>query len=367
MSATRPLAADSRVLVIAGPAHGDILLVTPLLRALRRALPDGVIDVLVYQGQSAILEGNTDVGEVLSAPKHPGFAGYLRLMQRIFRRYDVAISNKQTDRVIGYTIMAGRRRIAVVPANRQPWKRRMMTAFVPYDHDNTHTLVQNNALGAPLGLEPCWELRLPESSRSGAAVDRLLPPRAAGFAVLHVNPGLPHKRWTIPGWAAVAAELHRQGLAILLTGDGSQQEREYLQSVRTEIQAPVTDLSGQLRFAEVSELLSRCAVYVGTDTVTTHMAAAVGIPTVALYGPERARVWGPWPHGFTGPGSPWSGSGDQQVANVFLLQSDVPCPTCRQGYCLRRSERDRPCNLMQTLDSEKVTRAVRGILPPGAA
>lgn len=366
MSAARPLTADSRVLVIAGPALGDILLVTPLLRALRRALPDGVIDVLVYHGQSGILEGNPDVDEVLSAPKHPGFADYFRLMRRIFRRYDVAMSNKQTDRVIGYTILAGRRRIAVVPADRQPWKRRMMTAFVPYDHENTHTLIQNNALGAPLGLEPGWELRLPESSRSGAAVEKLLPPQAARFAVLHINPGLPHKRWTTRGWAAVAAELHRQGLAIILTGDGSQEEKDYLQSIRAEIKPPVTDLSGQLRFAEVTELLSRCTVYVGTDTVTTHMAAAVGIPTVALYGPESVRAWGPWPRGFTGPGSPWSGSGDQQVGNVFLLQSDIPCPTCRQAFCLRRSERDRPCNLMQTLDGEKVVRVLRGILQSGA-
>ena len=363
MSASRLLTKDSRVLVIAGPAHGDILLVTPLLRALRRALPAGVIDVLVYQGQSAILEGNPDIDDILSTPKHPGFGGYRRLMRRIFRRYDVAISNKQTDRVIGYAILAGHRRIAVVPADRQPWKRRMMTAVVPYDHENTHTLVQNNALGALLELEPSWEVRLPQSGGSGPVLDELLPPPAAGFAVLHMNPGLPHKRWTTEGWAAVAAELHRQRLTILLTGDGSEEERAYLQSIRTEMPAPVTDLSGRLRFAEVTELLSRCAVYVGTDTVTTHMAAAAGVPTVALFGPENSRVWGPWPHGYAGPQSPWSfGGGDQRVGNVYLLQSDVPCPTCRQGHCLRRSERDRRCTLMETLGGEKAVRAIRSIL-----
>lgn len=362
MSSTRSLAADSRVLVIAGPAHGDILLVTPLLRALRQALPAGVIDVLVYEGQSAILEGNPDVDDVLSAPKHPGFAGYVRLLRRIFRRYDVAISNKQTDRFIGYTIMAGRRRVAVVPPDRQPWKRRLMTAFVRYDHETTHTLAQNNALGSLLGVAPCWDVRLPVSDGSGPAVDALLPPQAAGFAVLHMNPGLPHKRWTPDGWAAVAAELHRHGLAILLTGDGSAAEGDYLQTIRAKMPAPVTDLSGRLCLADVSELLSRCTVYVGTDTVTTHMAAAAGIPTVALFGPESARTWGPWPRGFVGPRSPWSGGGDQHVGNVRLLQSDVPCPTCRQGHCLRRSERVRPCNLMLTLDAQKAVRAVRSIL-----
>jgi heptosyltransferase-3 len=367
MSAARSLAADSRVLVIAGPAHGDILLVTPLLRSLRRALPDGVVDVLVYHGQSGILEGNPDVDRVLAAPKHPGVPGYLRLMRSIFRRYDLAISNKQTDRVIGYTIFAGRRRLAVVPADRQAWKRRMMTAFVPYDHENTHTLAQNNALGALLGLEPSWELRLPVAGGSAPAVDQLLASQAGRFAVLHVNPGLPHKRWTTEGWTAVAAELHRQGLRIFLTGDGSAEERNYLQSIRGALPAEVTDLSGRLRFAEVSELLSRSAVYVGTDTVTTHMAAAAGTPTVALFGPESSKVWGPWPRGYTGPESPWSGSGDQQVRNVCLLQSDVPCHTCRQGHCLRRSERARRCRLMETLDGEKAVRALLRLLDSTAS
>lgn len=358
-----PVAANARVLVIAGPAHGDILLVTPLLRSLRRAAPEGVIDVLVYRGQSSILEGNPDVDAILSAPKHPGFSGYLRLMRRIFRRYDVAISNKQTDRVIGYTIMAGRIRVAVVPADRQPWKRRLMSGSIAYDHEGTHTLAQNNALGGLLGLAPSWEIRLPQSAGSASVVDEVLPAEARGrpFAVLHINPGLPHKRWHTEGWAAVASELHARSLPILLTGDGSAGERDYLASVKAALTVPVTDLSGRLSFADVAELLSRGVIFIGTDTVTTHMAAAAGIPTVALFGPESSRVWGPWPRGYLGPVSPWSGSGDQQVGNVFLLQSDLPCPTCRQGYCLRRSERNRSCTLMQTLHSDKVLAAIESI------
>jgi heptosyltransferase-3 len=356
------------VLVIAGPAHGDILLVTPLLRSLRRALPEGVIDVLVYQGQSAILEGNPDVDDVLSARKHPGIPGYLRLLRRIFRRYDVAISNKQTDRAIGYTIVAGRRRIAVVPSDRQPWKRRLMTASVPYDHDDTHTVTQNNALGSLLGLEPSWKVRLPQSRDAASLVDGLLPPDASRrpFAILHINPGLPHKRWTTEGWIAVSEALARRRLPILLTGDGSASELPYTRSVKAGMVGPLTDLSGRLRFSGVAELLSRCAIYIGTDTVTSHIAAATGAPTIALFGPECSRVWGPWPRDHVGPESPWTGDGDQHVGNVRLLQSDVPCPTCRQGYCLRRGERKRNCTLMQTLAPDKAVGAIEAVLGPPA-
>ena len=367
MPGGRSVTGNARVLVIAGPAHGDILLVTPLLRALRRACPGGVLDVLVYQGQSAILEGNTDIDDIVTAPRHPGFRGYLQLLGRIFRRYDVAISNKQTDRVIGYTIMAGRRRIAVVPADRQRWKQRMMSAWVPYDHDNVHTVTQNNALGGLLGLEPCWEISLPESARSPAVVDELLPAEAKArpFAVLHVNPGLPHKRWHTEGWAAVARELHHRNMPLLLTGAGTAAERDHLESAKSAMALPVTDLSGCLSFADAAELLSRCALFIGTDTVTTHMAAATGVPTIALFGPESSRVWGPWPRGHVGPETPWnggSGAGEQRAGNVFLLQSEVPCPTCRPGYCLRRPERDRSCVLMQTLHADQVIAAIRAIL-----
>lgn len=348
---------------MAGPAHGDILLMTPLLRSMRRAMPDATIDVLIYDGQSGILRGNPDVDTVISASKHPGFRESLRLLRRILRRYDLSLSNKQTDRAITYALLAGRKRVAVVPADRQPWKQRAMTASVPYDHEDTHTLLQNNAMGALLGIEACYDIRLPTSADAASIVDALLPPEFATtpFAVLHINPGLPHKRWTDDGWSAVAAELQRRRLPIVLTGDGSEAEQTYLQSVTARMPPPVLNLGGKLRFADVTELLSRSAVFIGTDTVATHMASTTGVPTIALFGPESSRVWGPWPKGYQACESPFRGGGDQQVGNVYLLQSDLPCPTCRQGHCLRRSERRRNCTLMQTLDSGKVVAALEKI------
>ena len=359
-----PAVRPGSVLVVAGPAHGDVLLATPLIAALRAARPDACIDVLLYRGQADILAGNPDVTEVLSASKHPGAGESWRLLKRILRRYQVAISPKHTDRAIAYAALAGRARIAVVPPDRDRWKRRITQGHVLYDHYGTHTLVQNAALAGLLGIEPCFDLRLPAAPDAGDIVSRALGAglASAPFAVLHLNPGLPHKRWPLSGWAAVARYLHDRGLPLVLTGDGSPAEAAYLDEAVREMAIPVVNLAGQLRFADVAELLRRCRIYVGADTVTSHIAAATGAQTVALFGPETPKVWGPWPRGGRYETTPFPGPGNQRAGNVLVVQSTTACPTCRQADCLRRSERQRSCRLMETLDSEQVIQGVASML-----
>ena len=366
MSTTNRAAAAelTSALVIAGPAHGDILLATPLIAALRRARPDAVVDVLVYRGQADILAGNPDVTEVLSASKHPRGGEYWRLLKRILRGYDVAISPKHTDRAIAYAALAGRTRIAVVPPARDRWKRRITQGHVLYDHYETHTLVQNAALAGLLGIEPCFDVRLPSAPDAADVVGRALGTglARAPFAVLHLNPGLPHKRWLLPGWAAVARYLHGRGLPLVLTGDGSPAEAAYLDDAVRKMGVPVVNLAGKLRFADLAELLRRCRIYVGADTVTSHIAAATGVPTVALFGPETPKVWGPWPRGGRYERTPFPAPGNQRAGNVLVVQSTTPCPTCRQADCLRRSERQRSCHLMLTLGNAQVIEGVAAML-----
>jgi heptosyltransferase-3 len=359
-------AEPARILVVAAPAHGDVLLATPLMAALRRTHSSATIDVLVYRGQEGILEGNPDVDQVLTGSKHPRFREYRALLRRLLRRYDLAISTKHTDRAIWYAVVAARTRIASVPPGRDRWKRWLTDARVFYDHYHTHALVQNAALAATLGIEAGTELRLPTRPAAPVEVGRLLPfeMRTQPYAVLHLNPGLPHKRWTLEGWAAVAPFLDRRGYALVLTGDGSPSENEYLDAAVRRMPVRPVNLAGKLRFADLTELLLGSTLYVGTDTVASHMAAAAGVPTVALFGPESPRVWGPWPKGGAYERTPFPGDGDQRAGNVLVVQSTAPCPTCRQGDCLRRSERGRACLLMQNLDSEQVVDGISRMLEP---
>src|SRR5207253_2163549 len=76
---------------------------------------------------------------------------------------------------------------------------------------------------------------------------------------------------------------------------------------------------------ELAGLIAGARAYVGPDTSVTHVAAATGTPTVALYGPTDPRLWGPWPS--SGLAQPWEAAGTvQHRGNVWLVQNAPSCP-----------------------------------------
>ena len=350
-----------RILVSAGPAIGDILLATPLIHTWRDAYPDAAIDVLIFNGQEGILDGNPDVSEIITVAKRPDFRGYIALIRRIFRRYDLAISTKWTDRVIFYIILAARYRVSVIPANRDAWKRWFMHGSVNYDPDDTHTLVLDNQLAGCLGLRPSYTVVPPSRPGAGELLDQRMPVHVRGetFAVLHLSPGLPFKRWTLDGWAAVAEYLDSQGLQLVLTGHTNPDEQQYLRAALERMPSRTVDLSGKLWLPEVAELLKACSVFIGVDTVVTHLAAAVGAQTVALFGPTNARVWGPWPKNYADDNSPFTAVGTQRSGNVVVVQPSDPRPCCPKHHLDHQRCRNENCLLMSKLSAERVIDAIR--------
>ena len=87
-----------RILVVAMRRLGDVLLTTPLIRSLKRALPQASIDALVFAGTEGILAGNPDLAGVLTIAQRPRLAQTLALLRRLAKRYDLALSTQTGDR-----------------------------------------------------------------------------------------------------------------------------------------------------------------------------------------------------------------------------------------------------------------------------
>jgi heptosyltransferase III len=315
-----------RILVITLRRLGDVLLATSLIRSIRRGFAEAVLDVLVFRGSDAILSGNPDIDNVMTMAERPSAGETLALCRDLFRRYDLVVSTQPGDRPTFFALVAGRRRVGLVPREGETgagWKRHVHhVAIVP--EPDTHRVTQLMALAGALGLDRAAEIVCPQSS-SG----RNVAPRKP-YAVLHANPFYQYKRWTDAGWRAVARGLSDRGLTIVATEGPDPAEGAYLDRVWDAAGAPIIRV--RLNWGELTALFQEATVYVGPDTSTTHLAAASGCPTIALYGPTSPRLIGPWP--ISGLSQPWDHAGTiQHRGNVWVVQNPQPCLPCEKLGC----------------------------------
>lgn len=328
--------APQRILVVVTRRIGDVLLATPLIRALKQAWPAAQIDALVFAGTQGVLAANPDLGSVHTVPERPGPRVHLALMMRLFRRYDLALSLVPGDRPTLYAWLAGRRRMGLLldrPGQR--WKQRLLQQWTPFDPDHTHTLRGHLQLADLLGIPPLTEVVMRWTTEDGRAVDALLPPSPAPLAVLHPCPKFRYKMWHAQGWIGVAKWLLDNGFRVALTGSPDADECAYVDAIARQLAQPVINAAGKLTLGGTAALLARAQCYIGPDTAVTHMAAAAGIPTLTLFGPTDPVKWGPWPKGHPAATNPWRRIGDQHVGNVWLIQGRATCVPCGQEGCDR--------------------------------
>src|SRR5258707_14300630 len=129
------------------------------------------------------------------------------------------------------------------------------------------------------------------------------------------------------GWGGVARPFRARGSRVGATGGPAAAERAYLDTVWRDV-VDVVRHDGQLSWPELAALLARARLFVGPDTSVTHLAAATGCPTVALFGPTDPRLWGPVPAEGLDP--MWAAFGTiQRRKNVWLVQTPLPCLPCQ--------------------------------------
>ncbi|MHB8564986.1 MAG: glycosyltransferase family 9 protein, partial [Acidiferrobacteraceae bacterium] len=298
---------------------------------------------------------------VLIVSERPRPAEHRALVRSILRRYDLGLSLLCGDRPVLYARLAGRRAFApTLPGAKHWWKRRLLTDSVPFDGLRRHTVLMNLALGAHAGASPCPEVALHWNALDKKAVTAALPfPLTTPFAVLHPSPRFAYKAWHEPGWAALSHWLADRGLRTVLTGGPSPEERVFATALVPTLAQDAVNLTGTLDLPATACLVGHAQVYIGPDTVITHVAAAAGVPTVALFGPSNPIVWGPWPrgHGLT---NPYHLKGTQRSGNVLLIQGEGDCVPCLQEGCARRIDSDSAC--LKELTAQTVIRGVAGLL-----
>jgi ADP-heptose:LPS heptosyltransferase len=297
--------------VLRGGALGDVLLGFPALRALRQRFPGATLQLVapLPQARLAVSMGLADSVTGLDDPALvPLFLerGDLARLPAALRRLDLALVWLHGGHVIAANLARlGTRQVLESRTFPQP-------ALQVHSAD---WLLQSLA---PLGVAPVpgWEaspwLTVPEGARSWAAGWVAEATGGRPFAVLHPGSGSWQKNWPAGSWAGVigAVQAARPLQLVVTAGEADDAPLAAFQAARTgaapDQQAGSTPRPSStpppglpdvvLRQADLERLagiLQGAALYLGNDSGVTHLAAGLGVPTVAVFGPTDPALWRP--------------------------------------------------------------------------
>jgi heptosyltransferase-1 len=307
-----------RILIIRLSALGDIIHALPLLAALRERWPGAFVGWLVEPAGAPLLEGHPLLNALHVVPKKElktqtwrALRGPAReLLNEIkARHYDVAIDAQGLTKSAAWGWLAGiPRRIVLARPDARELAPLLATETVQPHPEALHVVERNLELLRPLGIEPprpaVFPVHLPETARARAAT--VLGDDPTPLAVLACGAGWATKRWPPERFGRLARVLaERHGCRVALSwGPG---EQPLVAEALRAAQAGAPDFDAAalpagpgvhalpgVSFLELGAVIARARLVVGGDTGPTHLAAALGVPTVAMMGPLDARRNGPY-------------------------------------------------------------------------
>lgn len=306
-----------------------MLVSTPLALSIKTAYPDATVDYLVFAGTEGILANNPQVRTVHTIK--PGERG-LQTFVRLWRRYDYAIGSNPSDRTAMFVAGAGKRSIGFSYFAAKEWWKRLVLQTCTLCDDRVHIVPLILRQLADLGIQPQRRVVMSYTETERDAARQLLGERP--YVILHPYTRRSCKEWPAAHWAELAALLTAQGVRPIFTVAPGGRDREVAAAITAAGVSASQFLPAALSFSALAAVIAGAKAFVGVDTVITHMAAALDLPTIALYGPTMTRHWGPWPNNWPDDVPYGSAGGLQQRGNITLVQQPWPCVPCNREECV---------------------------------
>lgn len=278
-----------RILVVRFSSIGDVLLTTPLIRALRRRHPEAELAFATKRDMAPLLSDHPALDQIFALEPHEPIAHFARRVRAWKPVYALDLHGSLRSRALrallscrwsGYT----KRKV-----------RRALLVATKIDLYRDTPPVPERYFEAARRLDVRPDGEPPEFYLGAGPRERVaawLTDRGWGEAPLAaLAPGAAHatKRWPVAHWEALAERLRASGLRPLVVGGPTDR------GLAQQLTAAAPSAAGELTLQETGALLARARVVVSGDTGVMHMATAVGTPVVALFGPT-VRQFGFFPY-----------------------------------------------------------------------
>jgi lipopolysaccharide heptosyltransferase II len=310
--------APKRILAVKLADLGDLLSVTPALQALRAAYPSARIDLLVPPQSASLLQGAGYIDRILQFDKFPfdrkrGLLDMRRAVQTArfllelrMSRYDLLVlfhhlaTRWGTFKFAAVSLATGAR----VRAGLDNGRGGFLNVRLPDEgfgamHEVDYWLALVGLLGAD--ASGGWRPHISIDEKSRARVTTLLDEmginRASPLVAIHPGAGWYSRAriWPVEGFAAVARGLAKSHGATVLVLGGPDEAPIAARLVELAGEGGrVVDMVGRTSIVETAALIEECDLFVGNDSGPMHIAAAVGTPVVAVFGPSNVGAWEPY-------------------------------------------------------------------------
>ncbi len=337
---------------------GDVLFTTPLITNLKMAFPRVTIDYMCNARTKDILEDNIDIDDIhvyekddfvklWRKSKVQGVKGLYKLLARVREKQYDAVFDFTLSREFGLFFMLTGipRRIGL------DYKKRGIfltdkISFVGFEgrHVVEHYLdllkcinvpVRDNATHMEISRKSSeWAPRFFETKGLGEKpVVALIPGGGASW-----GKQASRKRWQADKFCQVADDLTGCGMDIIILGDGS--EEKLCRDIADKMKIPPVVVGNDFSLKKYVELLSKCDLVLCNDGGPLHVAVALGVKTVSIFGPVDDKVYGPYP------------TSDRHIA---ITNPDAECQPCYSRFKVPECEHDNKC--LVGIKQEAVTMA----------
>jgi 3-deoxy-D-manno-octulosonic-acid transferase/heptosyltransferase-1 len=345
-----------KILIVKLSAIGDVIHTLPALTALRRHYPDAQIDWLVENAAADLVQGHAALnriliwrrGEFVNLVK----AGKLSSAGRLFSSLLVQLREARYDLILDFQALLksslwiflakGRRKAGFGQGMEHSEKSYLfLNERIPAVSMEVHALDRGLTLLRALGIPDMQVFYdLPIGKNDAAAAQQLLLENGVqpDQPLVAINPVAkwPTKLWTAKQFEELAERLLERGFQVVFTG--SREDRALIDKMAGKLGSSVIRLEGRTSLKVLAAVYRSANAVVSTDTGPMHLAAAVGTPVVALFGPTA-----PWRTGPYGQGH-------------VVLRAGVNCSPCFSRSC--KTAEFEPMACMTRITVEQVVEAV---------
>ena len=318
----------SRILIIQLGDIGDVVWATPTFRAVKEAYPQANVSVLIREGFGSLLEADPCTHKIFEVKRYKG-----NLLKKAFKQlsfirdlrrehFDLVIDLRSDDRGAYMAFLSGAPIRAALLYRGLKWRNRLFTHLAdPTPSNERFYSAAEQSLLVVRGFGIHTKDGIPKllvSEKAAGNIKQLLDRNGVTtvnrWVTLNPFSRWRYKEWSYEKWVLIIDWLWKEyGISTVIVG--ANEEREKSIDIAEKCHGQVFNLAGRTTLGELAAVLSLSCLHIGVDSAAPQIAAAVGTPTITIYGPSEWLVWTP-------PGKTHS-----------VVTPDCDCAPCHQKGC----------------------------------